>query len=380
MNTAKISLCMIVKNEEKYLKRCVDSVSDLVDEVIIVDTGSSDETINIASQLTKKVYKKEFNGNFAEMRNYAINQAQNDWILFLDADEFFYPNEVMRIQKLFSKGIPDKIGGIEFNAYNFFNTGGWFTSHVLRIFRNNRGFHYERAVGERIVNSILSAGYEIMEPDIILTHTGYCKSSEYRFKKMENYIAIAQKQIEENSKDYTAYAYKGINLRNNGFLTEAFKYTKIAVEGDPNSFVTQNFFGSVARSLNKNQLAIDAYYKAEQLAPTKMKSIMKNIRGVIVLSQGRYNEALTILEEAYHSNPDLIHILVNIGITKYFLGQYSEALLCFEKVLERNPTFGERQDISYFKADPFQSMTYETIYGYPGLQHFINSIKCKEAN
>lgn len=371
----KVSLCLIVKNEEDFLERCVSSVRDLVEEVIILDTGSSDKTLEIAHRLTDKVFVKEFSGDFSEMRNLAMSKAKNEWILFLDADEFLYPKEINKLKKMISDGIDKNVGGVKFYAYNFFNTGGWFTSHVLRLFRNNKGFHYERAVGERIEKSITDRGFDVIEPDILLTHIGYYKPREYRYRKMENYISIAEKQIEENSNDFLAYAYKGINLRNNGYLEEAYYFTEKAVRGNPNSFIIQSFFGSVARSVKKDSLAIQAYYEAEKLAPKKMKSIMKNNRGVIVMSQGKYEEAEKIFSEAYSGNPHLIHILLNLGLTKYFLGKFEEADICFKRVVERNPTFLNRSENSFFEADPFQAFTYETIYGYPGLRFFMEAVR-----
>lgn len=72
MENEKLSLCLIVKNEQKYLKRGIDSVREVVDEIVIVDTGSTDNTIEIASSLTKNVYQKKFDGDFSKSRNYAI--------------------------------------------------------------------------------------------------------------------------------------------------------------------------------------------------------------------------------------------------------------------------------------------------------------------
>lgn len=82
-----ISLCMIVKNEEKVLARCLDSVKDLVDEIIIVDTGSTDNTKTIAGNYTDKIYDFAWIDDFAAARNYAFSRATQDYILWLDADD-----------------------------------------------------------------------------------------------------------------------------------------------------------------------------------------------------------------------------------------------------------------------------------------------------
>lgn len=84
---ASISLCMIVKNEESVLKRCLDSIKDLMDEIIIVDTGSTDNTISIAKEYTDRIYEYTWDYNFSNARNFCISKATCDYIYTADADE-----------------------------------------------------------------------------------------------------------------------------------------------------------------------------------------------------------------------------------------------------------------------------------------------------
>ena len=87
----KLSICMMVKNEEKNLKRCLDSVKELMEavesEIIIVDTGSTDGTVSIASKYTNNIYHHIWNNNFSEMRNISIAYASGEFVFILDADE-----------------------------------------------------------------------------------------------------------------------------------------------------------------------------------------------------------------------------------------------------------------------------------------------------
>ena len=100
---ASVSLCMIVKNEEVVLKRCIDSVRDAVDEVIIVDTGSQDNTRAIASELTPKVYDFEWIDDFAAARNYAFSLASCDYIMWLDADDVIDADERNKLRAFAKK-------------------------------------------------------------------------------------------------------------------------------------------------------------------------------------------------------------------------------------------------------------------------------------
>lgn len=83
-----ISLCMIVKNEEKVLSKCLESVQGIVDEIIIVDTGSTDKTLDVAKKYTDKIYYFDWISDFSAARNESLKYANSDYILILDADEY----------------------------------------------------------------------------------------------------------------------------------------------------------------------------------------------------------------------------------------------------------------------------------------------------
>ena len=104
---ATISLCMIVKNEEQVLSRCLDSVADLMDEIIIVDTGSTDRTKEVAARYTDQIYDFAWTGNFAEARNYAASKATGDYIYTADADEYLEPEELQKLLQLKKVLLPE---------------------------------------------------------------------------------------------------------------------------------------------------------------------------------------------------------------------------------------------------------------------------------
>ncbi|QNK41953.1 glycosyltransferase family 2 protein [Caproicibacter fermentans] len=88
-----ISLCMIVKNEEENLTRCLNSVKDLVSEIILVDTGSTDRTVSIARDFGASFFSYRWNDSFSDARNYALSKAAGSWILVMDADEELEPED-----------------------------------------------------------------------------------------------------------------------------------------------------------------------------------------------------------------------------------------------------------------------------------------------
>ena len=98
-----ISLCMIVKNEQDVIERCLRSVNGIFNEIIIVDTGSSDNTKKIVSKYTNKIYDYEWNNNFSEARNYSFSKATCDYIMWLDADDVLLKEDAEKLKQLISK-------------------------------------------------------------------------------------------------------------------------------------------------------------------------------------------------------------------------------------------------------------------------------------
>jgi len=100
-----LSLCMIVKNEEANLSRCLDSVKDIVDEIIIIDTGSTDNTVRIAESYGAKVFSIQWNDDFSEARNASLEKANGKWILLMDADDELAQEDRHKVRDLLVDGI-----------------------------------------------------------------------------------------------------------------------------------------------------------------------------------------------------------------------------------------------------------------------------------
>ena len=109
-----LSLCMIVKDEEAALARCLDSVKEYVDEIVIVDTGSKDSTKQIAKKYTEKIYDFKWSSDFSAARNFSLSKAYGSWILVLDADEAMDRKSVKSMLELIkntdnkNKNMPEK--------------------------------------------------------------------------------------------------------------------------------------------------------------------------------------------------------------------------------------------------------------------------------
>jgi glycosyltransferase involved in cell wall biosynthesis len=180
-----LSICMMVKNEEANLEQCLNSLITILSrkdvELIILDTGSTDETINIAKRYTKNVYFTKWNDDFSEMRNKSISFAKGKWIFIMDADErlinhSFFIDLMNRIEAL------SQYNTIQIKLKNFFfknNTDNFSTIVTPRFFKKDKNFKY---VG-RVHNQPNFKGPILLQENICLEHYGYIKDDHKLMKK-----------------------------------------------------------------------------------------------------------------------------------------------------------------------------------------------------
>lgn len=161
-----ISLCMIVKNEEDVLARCLSSVEELVDEMIVVDTGSTDRTKEIAAQYTKNIYDYKWTDNFAAARNFAFSKAAMDFCMWLDADDMILPADQAAFLAL-KKTLADTVDVVMMKYNTGFDEQGnvTFSYYRERLIKNHSGLLWQGAVHE----AIQPAG-EIVYSEAAITH------------------------------------------------------------------------------------------------------------------------------------------------------------------------------------------------------------------
>ena len=211
MNKPKLSICMICKNEEGNLQRCLDSFLPIImmkndltqeplTELIIVDTGSTDRTIQVAKKFTDKVYEKEFiPWNFSKARNYGIKKATGDKILIIDADEELKQECLYFLEDIILNP-NQKEPTVFIKLFNYYARDLKQYSEMLqpRLFVNDGNFHYEQTVHNK---PIVKAPY-LFAPHIIFNHYGYVfqgKKGEKLFdKKMERSLPMLQKEYKEH--------------------------------------------------------------------------------------------------------------------------------------------------------------------------------------
>lgn len=194
---------MIVKNEEDFIEQCLQSVQKLVNEIIIVDTGSSDQTINICKNYNASIFSYEWNDHFAEARNYGLSKASGNWILWLDADE------KLEVQK--SKLIQDAIQQtnalmIYMPIVNYYGQSlpiqeeDAFIYYQPRLFRNHVGIRFTNRIHETLqLPQSLESSHDIVSIDTEIYHYGYFKKITDQRNKSRRNLQVLFKEFQDSS-------------------------------------------------------------------------------------------------------------------------------------------------------------------------------------
>lgn len=180
-----ISLCMIVKNEEDTIGRCLSSVQDLVDEIIIVDTGSTDRTKFVVSQYTDKIYDFEWSDDFAAARNFVFSLANSEYIFWLDADDLLKESDQQKMAAL-KKNLDPSIDSVTMNYYLAFDEFGNVTSKVRRnrLVKRANDFQWIGSVHE-----YLEVWGIILNSDIAIVHSSLHHDNDRNLRIYENRLA-----------------------------------------------------------------------------------------------------------------------------------------------------------------------------------------------
>lgn len=301
----KISACLITKNEEKNIARCIKSFKEAVDEIILVDTGSTDNTVKIARRFGAKVFYFKWNNNFSDARNYALKQAKGNWIIFLDADEYFCDNSIKNLKNLMrSVHEEKKVDSLYIKIVHLNQDGKRKNSVFLhRIFKNDKKIKYFGSIHETIkredgkLNSIY-----IPEDQLKIYHTGYSSESILEDKAQRNLKALIKEL--ENGNDspqilwYLSECYYLLKDFNKT-IKYAKQYFKCNVMLDYNVLLYINMIESMMKlDYDIEEILIEVN---NALKDFPSHPDIHNLKARVMFINKRYNEALQSYDSTiYH--------------------------------------------------------------------------------
>jgi len=212
----RLSLCMIVKNEEKNIEKALGWAKSVVYEIIVVDTGSTDKTVEMAKKMGAKVYHFEWINDFSAARNFAIDNATGNWILIIDADEYFEVADAKKLV-LFLKEIQsnpesrEKYLGVGCGFYNLDDAGNFTTSgDQLRAFRNLPFLRYTGKIHEKVT---IDKDNTVILDGVMAYHTGYSETVMRDKNKIGRNVELLRPELEKNPDDLNLKAYLADALR-----------------------------------------------------------------------------------------------------------------------------------------------------------------------
>ena len=303
----KLSLCMIVKDEEAMLPRCLAAVAPAVDEIVIVDTGSSDRTIEIAREYGATVIEREWTGSFSDARNVSFEAATGDWIIYLDADEVLVADDIQRLRSLTGRTWREAFYLVETSYTGELGDGAAISNNALRVFRNRPNYRFEGRLHEQIAQNLpLYAAGRIEQSSVRVEHYGYLGAVRDAKEKSRRNLDLLKAQQAESPTD----AFLHFNLG-----------TEYSVIGDY-SFALSEL--EQAWSLVKDQGQEDRDY-----VPSLLQRLVTALRYC-----GRPAEAIARADEALERFPGFTDMVFAQGLAALGLNRDDAAVGYWQRCIE----------------------------------------------
>jgi len=305
---------MIVKNEERNIEKALEWARDITIEQIVVDTGSTDRTVEMAEKLGAKVFHFEWIKDFSAAKNYAIEQASGNWIAFLDADEYYTPEDTKKLLPVLRRIQSDADTGKKYMAMSnpwvqVGNDGKPIEVHTQeRLFRNLPAVRYIGRIHERL--SLDSTEYFYHTDELSIMHTGYTSDAFVQTKKASRNIELLREELLNKPNDLNLKAYLADSLKaedNEKSIAEAEALYMEVVKSE----------GNVYTILQKRayQYFLDKYTMARERVPEYEELCRKAISerpgdldfqcyyAVVLSRNGEYRQAFDILKECEEKMP-----------------------------------------------------------------------------
>lgn len=345
-----LSIVMMMKNEEEHLDRTLGALkplmNDINSELIILDTGSTDKSVEIAKKYTDNVYFAKWNGNFADMRNLSISYASGDWLLILDADE-----ELVRYENMveFFKSNKSKkynCASIELKNFMCDDRSIYEMVSILRLFKNEENFRYEGAIHEQPVFR-----KPIYNNIAFFNHYGYMYSNEeLKLRKLKRNEDILLSELKKNSESPYIHYQLGKNYSALGEKEEALSYMKKSYDMHKNKGID---YIPVKSDLARLYLELGNYDKCVRICLNYIKKDDKNIDIYYYLANSQ--EYLRKYEESLNNYKRYIFLIEN-----YELSSQANNIYCTGDAV----SFKEIAEIKivdiYYKLEMYEQVINET--------------------
>jgi tetratricopeptide (TPR) repeat protein len=345
-----ISLCLIIKDEEQWLKDFLNHHRSIFTEIIAVDTGSKDRSPQIARDLGAKNFDFEWTGDFSQARNFSLSQATQPWIMILDPDEIISPNHFDTFRHLIKN---KHIQAYQFVTRNYSfqttasgykvcqgefaelenNYPGYLESRKVRLFQNLPSIRFIGELHEMIEPSLTGPVEKSLIP---IHHYGTLPEEIQRKSKTENYFQSLLQKIASLPNQWTTHFQMGLGLMESKKFEEAIKCLQkaLSLKTEP---VIYSHLGVALFKAGKKEEAERILQEGLQGFPD-VHDLYHNL-GCLYLESSRWKEAIRGFEKAISLFPKSFHAYYGLATAWMNLHQDQKAMGCFKKALELFPKF-----------------------------------------
>jgi len=358
-NGTSLTVGIITKNEEKFIARCIESVRKIADEIIVVDTGSSDRTVSIAKRHGATVLRHKWKGNYAKARNVYIRENRSCWIFSLDADETIAARDLPLLKNLTRQKNAD---AFQFTARNYTSrlnlyfrwrpldgtypheerlscSRGFWINRPMRLFRN-KGYSYDETVRvhERATESVILAGGVIRPTSIVIHNMNEDRGLRFSNSKQRKYLAFDVRQARRRRPGVHEYVNLAIGFASyTGDLRRAIHFLEKALDKNPRDSRANYLLAFFHKHAGRRSRSLSCLKKTLRFNPDDADA--QWLRGVCLDELEKPERALPFAEKAIELVPSHPLYLNSLGVIYYHLGNIQSALKCFQKSSRVLPSF-----------------------------------------
>jgi hypothetical protein len=346
-----ISFCMLNRDGAETIGECLRSVAHLVDEMIVVDTGSIDDSPEIARGLGARVIERDWPEDFSQARNSYVSLTKGRWILTLDADEFLAPwgrEDLDALLERYAKA------AFRFTVRTYFPTRdfgqslspgelvdqplpgiGVTVSHTIRLFFNGAGVEYSYPVHESLMPSLRRAGIPVRDINVPIHHLGFITGRSGLGGKFERYLALGRRKLRDHPGHPLSYFELGKLLSCHGELEEAVELLDRCVAMAP-SFPDGHYHAAMVR------FRLKRYEQCRErvelgLARFPRDASLRYLRALLDIREERFSSAVETLVALAEERPGHFPTRIHIATTYLRLGRPADAAAALSEARELAP-------------------------------------------
>ena len=331
-----VTVCMIAKNEDIHIEECLKRLKPCRFEIVVVDTGSVDRTVETAKKYTDKVFHFDWCDDFSAARNFSISKASNDWVLIIDCDEYLENINLAGIDDILNDNISSVGMIIRNNPYIIQGVRSIMTERIGRLF-NRRYCHYEGSVHEQVTTLNGDEPDTFMIP-LTFYHEGYVSESGKRLRATRNLEMLLRDFGTKGANPYM-YFQLGQNYISLNDLEKAAHYFKLGMDldPDPNSAFVQSMTETYGYCLVELAKYDTAYELKEKFDLYSNRADFVYLMGIIYLKKNMLAQALeefmkaTTLTTCSRKGVNSYRAYFNIASIYETLGEKDKAKKYYEK-------------------------------------------------